>query len=340
MARQYVPGPVVDQTGLNGVWNFSLKWTPKGQLALAGGEGITFPDAVQNGLGLHLEAATLPMPVLTVESVNDKPTPNTANIDKVLPPLPPAELEVSVIRPSKPDAQMSGNVSGDQLKFEGFTLDQLIRSAWDLPDDGPMLSGGPDWIRKDKWDAVAKATRAPGDLPLDGDDWDTILQKLLEERFKLAVHTRGMTVDTYDLVAVNAKLKKADPGERTRCYQTVGPDGKDPRAGNPLLNKVRTCQGITMTQFASTLQETVGYVNTPVRDMTGLDGAYDFTIGFSGPARLQNTGAQPSGDAAADPGIAMSFADAMEKELGLKLEPVKRPLPVMVIDHVEMPTEN
>ena len=72
----------------------------KGQLALAGGEGITFPDAVQNGVGLRLEAATWPMPVLLVESVNEKPTPNVKDIDKVLPPLPPAELEVSVIRPT------------------------------------------------------------------------------------------------------------------------------------------------------------------------------------------------------------------------------------------------
>jgi uncharacterized protein (TIGR03435 family) len=45
-------------------------------------------------------------------------------------------------------------------------------------------------------------------------------------------------------------------------------------------------------------------------------------------------------DAAADPGIAMSFPDALEKGIGLKLQPVKRPVPVMPIDHVEMPTEN
>ena len=117
---------------------------------------------------------------------------------------------------------MSANASEDQLKFDGFTLDQLIRSAWNLPDDGPMLTGEPDRVRKDKWNVVAKAARAQGDPPLDEDDVDTIMRKLLEERFKLVVHAEDVTVDAYDLVAVNAKLKRADPGERTRCYQRSG----------------------------------------------------------------------------------------------------------------------
>jgi len=339
MARQYVPGPVVDQTGLKGAWNFSLKWTPKGQLALAGGEGITFSDAVQNGLGLRLEQATVPMPVLLVESVNETPTPNAANIGNVLPPLAPAELEVSMIRPSKPDTQMSGKASEDQLQLSGFTLDQLIRWAWSLPDNGPLLSGGPDWVRKDKWDIVAEAARKQGDPALDEEDWDRILQKLLAERFKLVVHTGEMTADAYDLIAVNAKLKKADQGERTRCYQGVGPDNRDPRAGNPLLNKVRTCQGITMAQFASTLRE-IADVNTPVRDKTGLHEAYDFTIGFTGAGRLQSSTAKTAGNEAGDPGIAMSFADALDKEIGLTLQRVKRPLAVLQMDRAERPTED
>ena len=59
-----------------------------------------------------------------------------------------------------------------------------------------------------------------------------------------------MTAATYDLVAVNPKLKRANPGERTRCYQGVGPDGKDPRTANPAAGRLFTCLNMTMAEFA------------------------------------------------------------------------------------------
>ena len=94
-----------------------------------------------------------------------------------------------------------------------------------------------------------------------------------------------------------------------------------------------------MAQFASTLRE-IADVNTPVRDMTGLHEAYDFTIGFTGAGRLQSSTAKTAGNEAGDPGIAMSFADALDKEIGLRLQRVKRPLAVLQMDRAERPTEN
>ncbi len=83
-------------------------------------------------------------------------------------------------------------------------------------------------------------------------------------------------------------------------------------------------------------------------DTTGLDGAWDFTLSFSTAGVARNGGAPaagPGGDAAAlaasDPSGAVTLFEAVTKQLGLKLEMQKRPMPVLVIDHVEeKPTEN
>jgi uncharacterized protein (TIGR03435 family) len=104
-----------------------------------------------------------------------------------------------------------------------------------------------------------------------------------------------------------------------------------------------------MKQFAEQLPALAGgYLFSPVLDSTGLEGAWDFTLNFSmaGVANMGSRGADGSpassdSATASDPSGALSLFDAISKQLGLKLEKQKRPLPVMVIDHVERkPTEN
>jgi uncharacterized protein (TIGR03435 family) len=313
-------------------------------LAKAGAAGITFFDALNKQLGLQINPGIAPLPVLVVDSVNPSPTPNVADISTLLPPPPIPNFEVSVIKPSKPGTKMDGDISGGQIKFQGVTLDLLIRAAWDLPDTGPMLQGAPEWLTVDQFDVLAKAPREPDEPELDQDDLRPMLQKLLAERFHLATHTEEQSMDAYDLVTANPKLKIAVPNERTRCFQGPMPGEKDPRIDNPVLNKLRTCQGITMAQFAEQLQTMApGYVKTPVLDKTGLPGSYDLTLNYSGSAKLRASSPSAAGDAAAasDPGGGLSLFDALTKQAGLKLEKVKRPVPVVVIDHIdETPTEN
>jgi len=136
-------------------------------------------------------------------------------------------------------------------------------------------------------------------------------------------------------------MSKADPATRTGCYEGPGPDGKDPRVANPLLSRLLYCRNMTMAQFADLLPQQVnGYVHSAVLDKTGLTDAYDFTLSFSGIGILQDSlKGQPGGGT--DPNGAISFPEAVSKQLGLKLELEKRPAPVLVIDHVEQkPTEN
>jgi uncharacterized protein (TIGR03435 family) len=108
---------------------------------------------------------------------------------------------------------------------------------------------------------------------------------------------------------------------------------------------------MTMAQFADLLQKIApGYIHSQVLDATGLEGAWDFTLSFSAsnllqgaPARGGDSGQQPPGGAptASDPNGAVSIFDAVSKQLGLKLEEKKRPVSVLVIDHVEeKPTDN
>jgi len=102
-----------------------------------------------------------------------------------------------------------------------------------------------------------------------------------------------------------------------------------------------------MEQFADRLQALApGYIHAPVLDATKIDGAWDVTVNFSTIGQVQGGGPGRGGDpsagasaggavAAADPSGALSLPDALDKQLGLKLETQKRQLPVLVIDHVE-----
>ncbi len=176
------------------------------------------------------------------------------------------------------------------------------------------------------------------------------MRKFLADRFKLAAHMEDRPLDAYTLLAGNPKLKKADPSNRTGCKEGPGADAKDPRIANPILGRLLTCHNMTMTQFAAMLQsQASGYIRTPVLDSTGIDGAYDFTLSFSAIGQLQGGGGgppPPSGDtsmglAASDPSGGISLPDAINKQLGLRLVKQKRPVPALVIDHIEeKPTEN
>jgi len=202
-------------------------------------------------------------------------------------------------------------------------------------------------MEEDRWDIMAKMISTdPGQPPqADPETRTKLISRLLEDRFKLKMHFEDRVVPAYTLSSVKPKMAKADPTTRTGCYEGPGPDGKDPRAANPLLNRLLYCRNITMAQFADQLPQQVnGYVHSAVLDKTGLTDAYDFTLSFSGIGLMQNSlqgGPGQSGGGAADPNGALSLSDAVSKQLGLKLELEKRPAPVLVIDHVErQPTEN
>jgi uncharacterized protein (TIGR03435 family) len=171
-----------------------------------------------------------------------------------------------------------------------------------------------------------------------------MLRALLVERFKLTYHTEDRQVAAYSLVAGKPKMKKADPDRRTFCKNGDAPAGAPP--GSRVLN----CQNVTMAEFADRLQYMAGELSSPVLDATGIEGRWDFSLtysmnfGMAFGARGGESGAAAAGGgpaAPADPNGGYSIFEAVEKELGLKLEKEKRTMAVTVIDHLEQkPTEN
>jgi uncharacterized protein (TIGR03435 family) len=359
-AGGYLTQPVFDSTGLKGTWDFDIKWTARGQLGRAGADGISIFDAVDKELGLKLELKTEPRPVLIVDSVNQAPTPNPPGLEKILPPPPPPEFEVATIKPSKEDGRENGRFNGVEMDLQYEPLRFLVYYAWDLNEnDDELVVGAPKWLGTDRFDIVAKvSTDAMGNTVqgrprIDEEDFRQMLRALLADRFKMQSHMEDRTITAYTLIAANPKLRKADPASRTRCIEGPGTDGKDPRIANPVLNRLVSCQNMTMAQIGEKLQNLAsGYIYTPVLDATGMTGSFDFTLSFSSADLARGSGgggggggsAAPAAGGAAsasDPNGAVSFFDAVNRQLGLKLEKQRRPAPVLVIDHIEeKPTEN
>lgn len=320
---------VADLTGLKGAWDFTLQWSDQ-----------NIYDAIEKQLGLKLAVQQIPMPVIVIDSVSEKPGESQKVTEA------PSRFEVADIRPSAPEAtQKIFRVEpGGRLDARGFTLKELIKLAWELQDldvidNDEMLVGFPKGFDGIRFDIVAEIS-GTGSNTTGGFDTDAarlMLRALLTERFRLATHEEERPVAAYAMVAAKAKLKKADAASRPGCRNAPAPTGTAPIF---LLH----CQNVTMAQLAEELPAFGGlYVTHPAFDATGLDGGWDFDLSWSPPHLVR--GSEPGVQASAapvaeDPNGALTIVEALNK-LGLKLEPQKHPMPVLVIDHVEQrPTDN
>jgi uncharacterized protein (TIGR03435 family) len=146
--RPYTDHPVVDKTGLKGVYDIELKWHAKRVYDRLGPtEGISIFDAVENQLGLKLALETSPQPVWIIESVNRQPTPNAPDVAKLLPPLPPQVFEIATIKPSAPDTRASWQSNGNEWHVRGWALSWLVSFAWDLnANKDDSIAGAPTWF--------------------------------------------------------------------------------------------------------------------------------------------------------------------------------------------------
>jgi uncharacterized protein (TIGR03435 family) len=241
----------------------------------------------------------------------------------------------------------SGMQPGGRFVAQNTSLRTLITRAFS--NDARSTMSGSEWIQgipgfadSARFDINAKTFSEGPDAPaIDSDSLPGMLRNLLVERFGMKYHTEERPVTVYKLTANKPKLKEADPASRTFCRVGSAP------AGSPPGSQTITCQNITMDQMADRVQSVVGGVSFPVENATGLKGGWDFSIVYSqlamrasaaGPA----AGAQPANAApvASDPSGGETIFEAFQK-IGLKLEAQKKPMPVIVIDHLEeKPTEN
>ena len=350
IAGDYLTEPVVDATSLPGTWDFDLKWNPRSRVLPAGAERITIFDAIEKQLGLTLGVKQIPTPVIVVERVNEKPTGNPPGIAEKLPLLSPV-FEVASIKPSAPDERFGyRRYPSGRLEIHAFPMKMLIATAWDVDwDHMDDRIAAPKWVDSKRFDIVAKTSAAP-DAPrgtgMIDQDLELMLRALLTDRFRMSTHYEDRPVPSYTLTAAGPKLRKADPANRAGCKE-ARTMAHDPRDLNPRLSRLIQCRNITMAQFAQQLRsmDRVEAAFNDVVDETGLKGAYDFTISFTPRSQLQNRDADPQSSAgfpaASEPNGAVSFFDALRQQLGLRLEMRRRPMPVLIVDHVEEnPAEN
>jgi uncharacterized protein (TIGR03435 family) len=331
--------PMVNQTGLQGGWDFSLKWHAQGDLSAAGSEAVSLENAFDKQLGLRLEMKDTPLPVIVVDRANEKPIESTPETIRKLPRT-PTEFEVGDIKPSPADEKTNERIlPSGEVDLRAETLKELVLYAWDIAgNEGSMdeLMIAPKWMDNARFDLIAKATseKRTDAPPVDEGALRVMIQNLLIARFKIASHYEERPVTAYVLTAAKPKMMKADPAVRTSCKSKPMAAGSK----SPLTRNV-VCQNVTMARFGWRLRDfaTNWVGDHPIVDATGLSGGWNFTLSFSQPwARDVNAGAE-----LADPDGKLSIFEALDKELGLKLETKKSPMQVLVIDHIEQqPTEN
>lgn len=350
MAGGYLDHDVIDATKLEGSWDFDLEWTSRGALAARGADGISVFAAVEKQLGLKLELQDVPMTALVIEGVKRKPTPNPVGVETALA-LAAARFEAASIKPADPDKPpMVGLLytGGSEMKAGG-TLRDLIALALQIPPNvaGDTLIGIPKSADAQHWDIVAK-------VPSTGEGAPNVvrgrpqppplsvglemLRGLLLDQFELKTHTENREVTVYALMLGGGKpkLTQADDSERSGCK----PDANAPK---PVSNMgpMIGCKNTTMAELAQNLQQMANaYIDHPIVDATGLEGGWDFLVGWTprgmlqtpaAPNPNQSSGAMPE---AADPN-GISVFEAVQRELGLKLVKQTRSIPVIVVDHVD-----
>ena len=361
MGANLGPNPILDETGLKGNWNFDLTYSLQmmGFMGPDNASRISIFSAIEK-LGLKLEQKQVPTPVLMVESVNRSPSPNPPGTADVLPPIVyPTEFEVASIKPVEPGGRMGGRFMmqpGGRLVAEGMPLRFLISRAFNVFNND-AVAGVPGFADTDRYDVIAKAP-AVGGVPLGNMDMDAVapmVLSLMKDRFKLAYHTEEREVSAYALVAGKPKMKRADPDSRTSCKNNNAPPPAPPGT------RTLTCTNVTMDEFAERFEGMGPDFNWPVANATGLEGGWDViltydqrSIMFRGAMMGGRGGGAAGGGGAADanpasgamptasdPTGGITIFEAVEKQLGLKLQKQKKQMPVIVIDHIEQkPTEN
>lgn len=257
---------------------------------------------------------------------------------------PAYEFETASIKPNKSGfATFRSGFTADGFRAEGVPARWLIQQAYGVSDY--FLSGLSDWLNNEHYDVEAKMDASiadrlrkltPAQLKL---TQQQMLQTLLADRFNLKVHRETKDEPVYFLIIGKngPKLQEAKTGNAL----AVNADGT-PARSRILLGTAKG--GAEEAQAFSTDMKTLTDLLTrqltrPVLDKTGLTGLYDFN--FEWMPDTTSTPMTDSPNAVPLPGIpGASLFTALQQQLGLKLEPGKSPIEMIVIDHVERPSGN
>ena len=282
-------------------------------------------------------------------------------------PAPRPTFEVASIKPNHSAGRQAGiqMAPGGRFVATNVPLRFLVEQAYGVKSF--QISGAPGWLDSERYDIEAK-TEASGEDPGHDEPWKLTeeqrklreeefkqrVQALLAERCKLTVHhdTRELPIYTLVVGKNGAKLQESKDGVGPSPdeFKPDGPKGEGPKMGRmngPMMRMGRgeiIAQRMSMTMLANSLSR---QLDRNVVDNTGMKGHYDFDLKWT-PDEMQDAmfkglggggDAKPASDSAPD-ASGPSIFTAIDQQLGLKLESKKAPVEILVIDHIERPSEN
>jgi uncharacterized protein (TIGR03435 family) len=225
---------------------------------------------------------------------------------------PPVTLRVATVKPSTADGQPLLQIRGRRFVTVGTTVVDLMKYAYNVHAD--QIVDGPGWLGKDRFDVVADPD---SETRPSSDNMKLLIQELLAERFHLVANREMRELSVYALTTIASPPKltptTSDPnGPPVGAYGPPGTLG----VGNA-----------SMANFATFLQRYV--TDRPVVDQTGIAGRYEFSLKFT-----------PDDGASSEPNPPPGLFTAIQEQLGLKLKPVRAKAEVLVVTHVEQPSDN
>jgi uncharacterized protein (TIGR03435 family) len=211
-------------------------------------------------------------------------------------------FEVASIKLSTAGDYLSVNTDGGMARYTHLTLRMLIAIANKI--DNVHVAGGPSWLDNQYYEIAAKLPEGAGK-----DQIPAMLDRLLQERFKVVVHRESKEQKVLALTVTQNGPKLVKSDDAGGGNGTIRPDGM----------KVR---GVTMAVLARMLKRPAG---ADVVDRTGITGIYDIEMTW----RKDENSDGPD------------FFTALQEQFGLKLEPSRAPVEVLVVDGAErIPIEN
>lgn len=240
--------------------------------------------------------------------------PQTVSVQDIAPSK-PLTWDVVSVKPHKQlDNSSSMQWTSDGIEFRNTTLHGLFLNAFEVRSESQII-GYPSWVNSEHFDIQAKMDAETTDAyrKLKGDEggrqWRAFMRQILDDRFGMKFHLEKRELPVYNLIIAKQGLKLKESAHDDTGSSSMG-QGK------------LTAHRSEVGSLAYSLSKTVGRV---ILDKTGLTALYDIDLNWS-PDNEPDTGP--------------SIFTALQEQAGLKLEPAKAPLDVVVIDHIEHPSAN
>jgi uncharacterized protein (TIGR03435 family) len=245
-----------------------------------------------------------------------------------------------------------GSSDPGRIHYPYILLKSLLLEAYTVKS---LQIEGPEWLASERFEI--SATMPPTTTKA---EFRLMLQSLLADRFHLAFHRETREVSGYSLAIAKGgpKLKESgsmpapgapapppSSGPLVLTQPKLAADGFPPQLFPPGKPGLLALRANGKARIAGQLQSTaeladflIGFLDRPVTDGTGLTAKYDFVVDFAADSMAAPG---PDGAVPDQPDALPGFFAALQSELGLRLEPKKRPLEMIVIDHIDKrPTDN